>query len=64
MRGSVGNSGNQGGKRLGAFRLGVFRHISLLFRQATLFCAKEHKYIPSNFVKNVRRATPGNSVYS
>ena len=25
MRGSVGNSGNQGGRRYGAFRLGVFR---------------------------------------
>jgi len=31
MRGSVGNSGNQGGKRLGVFRLGVSAHIDPIF---------------------------------
>ena len=63
MRGSVGNSGNQGGKCLGIFRLGVstgYAPSTLLFH---LLC----KMLQTNahdFVKDVRRDAPPDSLYS
>ena len=66
MRGSVGNSGNQGGKRLSVFRLGVFlaakicapvsvRYNPPLLYEQSVQIAQEPPYFFWRFVIGVTR---------
>ncbi|MCA9898630.1 MAG: hypothetical protein KC433_10605 [Anaerolineales bacterium] len=64
MRGSVGNSGNQGGRRLDVFRLGVFGVETAVAPPLLFTCANYYKQKAKTFVKNIYRTIHDKHLYS